>query len=372
VNGLHTYKESTGTWTKPTSASTPGNFYGTDPATFCFVTAWKKRVWFVKKNSTLAYYLPVNSYAGQLETFDFGPQFKHGGHLVGIWSWTLDAGEGVDDMLVAISSSGDVVIYQGTDPDYFPEIRLRGVWYVGSVPAGRRIATEHGGDLLILSSLGMVPLSKIVNGASLSQPGLYVTHKIAPAFSALMETYRDTWGWATAIHPRDNILIVLTPFVLGGGYQQWAMSLSTGAWSHLDLPMTCAEGWHGDLYFGQGGVVCVNKGTTDGFTLLPPVVKVLYGFQSGGTAAVKHLLMARPHFMNGATPKYLVWGRVDFDMSDIPGAYYFLAGEVDAAPAQWRGLVGMGTYVSVAFKMEDTTGTTMSGMDVLYDEGGVL
>src|SRR5216684_2900573 len=127
---------------------------GVDPAKFVFVTVWKNFVLFVEKDTSRMWFgNAVRSLFGTVTSFDFGSQFPHGGNLVGLWGSTGDYGIGMDDHLVAISSSGDVVIYKGTDPNDPTKFAIVGVWYVGGVPAGRRIATDFGGDLLLLSSL---------------------------------------------------------------------------------------------------------------------------------------------------------------------------------------------------------------------------
>jgi hypothetical protein len=45
----------------------------------------------------------VNALYGTVTSWDFGSKFKHGGNLVGLWSWTVDGGIGIDDYLVAIA-----------------------------------------------------------------------------------------------------------------------------------------------------------------------------------------------------------------------------------------------------------------------------
>lgn len=393
ANGYYVYSEATGYWTKVAEGTGAGEINGVDPATFAFVTAWKKRLWFVKKDSTIAYYLPVDQYAGNVQPFDFGPQFKHGGHLVGIWSWTIDAGEGIDDLLVAVSSAGDVVIYGGTDPAYFPEIYLKGVWYIGAVPLGRKLATENGGDLLLLSSLGLMPVSKLVAGAVVNpETGVALTHKISPAINKQMLTQRATRGWATQIHPEDSLLLILTPPQINAPPVQWAMSMPSNTWGKLSgLPMTCAEAWQGKLYFGTSdGRVCINDGNVDDASGDATDIEsdVVYGFTDGGMGNLKRLLMARPRFVAENSPSYAVEGRVNFDRRPVASLAGFLAhgfgagiwdeGLWDTAVwggentfAEWRGVRGYGTYVSLALKASTRARTILPGSDLLFDTGGL-
>ena len=70
--------------------------------------------------------------------FTFGAKFTYGGALIGVWSWTIDGGSGVDDFLVAISRGGDILIFQGADPS-LADFALIGSWFVGEVPDSRKI-----------------------------------------------------------------------------------------------------------------------------------------------------------------------------------------------------------------------------------------
>src|SRR5262245_6984489 len=126
-------------WTTPVLGSAPGEITGVDPAFFCYVVEHKKRLWFVEKESTSAWYLPVSQVTGVATEFNFGEQFRHGGHLVAVVSWTVDGGIGVDDYLVAVSSQGDIALYKGNDPDSSTgDFAIQGVWHLGALPAGRR------------------------------------------------------------------------------------------------------------------------------------------------------------------------------------------------------------------------------------------
>ena len=69
TNGYILYRESTDSWVKITEGSgTDGlTIKGANPASFRFVMPWKNRLWFVGANSSVAYYLPVNQFAGIIE-----------------------------------------------------------------------------------------------------------------------------------------------------------------------------------------------------------------------------------------------------------------------------------------------------------------
>ena len=144
VNGYHVYTQTTNTWAKVTLGTGAGQVSGIDPTNFNFVMIWKNRVWFIEKDSANSWYLDVATLYGAATKFNFGSQFRQGGSLRTLYNWSLDGGLGLDDLLVAVSSSGDVVVYQGTDPDDATKFAIQGSWEIGSVPAGNRFGTEFG------------------------------------------------------------------------------------------------------------------------------------------------------------------------------------------------------------------------------------
>ena len=82
-----------------------------------------------------------------------------GGYLVAAGTWTIDAGYGVDDNLVFITSNGEVIVYSGTDPSDITKFALVGVWRIGK-PVGKRCLMKYGGDMIILTYNGLYPLDR--------------------------------------------------------------------------------------------------------------------------------------------------------------------------------------------------------------------
>jgi hypothetical protein len=326
----------------------------------------------------------------------FAPRFKSGGELVGLWAWTVDGGVGIDDHLVAISRGGDVVIYSGTDPAIPGAFALRGVWWVGRPPPGRRVASTFGGDLFILSVVGCVPLSKLVSGGLIRDPQVLASAKVSNLFNKLMTERGDLRGWSIAIHPTDNLMIVNIPPVPGAPRQQMTMSLANQGWSqHLGLPMSCMETWRNKLYFGTSeGQVCVNDGAVDellldGSSMRPIEWALLTSYQNLGSPNKKRVHMVRPHFMtDGTAPGIATGARFDFDLSPVA----LLPTAEDATPSAWNqgvwdsspwddgagtaghyeGASGMGSHVALVLRGNSVTETTFVGFDVVLDQGGIL
>jgi len=395
VNGLHRYSESSDSWEAVAEGTDPGQISGVNPANIVFVTVFKGRVWLVERDTARAWYLPAGAIAGAAQPFEMGQQFRAGGPLVGLWNWTYDGGAGLDDSLVAISGGGDVAIWQGTDPASASTFGLRGVWSLGgSPPAGRRIATDFGGDVAILSRLGLLPLSRLVAGEM--EKDDYLSFKIGNLFNQLMLTRASLPGWSLRLHPEDNALLVTVPTYPNQPTEQLVMALAGRAWfRYRDLPIYSCEVWGGKLYFGTvDGRVCVNDGYVDDVLLsdvsayTPVQWSLLSAFTNLGSIRQKQVQLLRPTLLSdSATPPFEVAPRYRYDFTELApvsasgggsgtwdGSIWdedVWGGEYQASQ-QLRGGVGMGVDMAVAIRGTAVSRTVLVGVDVLYTQGGLL
>lgn len=395
-NGLCVYTESTDTWAQVTMGSGAGQISGVDPANFASVTVWKNRVWYTEKNSGRAWYLSVNAIYGEATSFDFSARFTAGGTLRGLYNWSTDGGSGLDTLLVAISSAGDVVIYQGTNPAAATAFSLKGTWQVGAVPAGRRIATDLGGDLLILSLVGVVPLSRLAIGDPAIDRTQYATAKISNSFNLLAQTYQGLLGWGLVIHPTDNALMVLIPSAPGQATTQLVMSFATRGWfQYRGLPIMSACVWGGTVYFGTAdGRVCRNTGYVDNVLLSDSTSysavgwSVLLGYRNLGNMRQKRIHTIRPRLLSQVpTPLVQATAKYNLDVSEPaapsgtgaggPGTWDNSTWDTDVwggdlTPyAPLLGASGMGRDVAIAMRGNAVCRTVLEGVDVLFEQGGL-
>lgn len=398
-NGLHIYSETTDTWAAAVAGVGPGEFDGADPADFVFVTTFKKRVMFVERGTARIYYLDAGAIAGEVTPFEVGTQFKAGGSLVGAWNWTMDGGAGLDDALVMVSTGGDVAIYQGTDIADANNFGLKGVWFVGGLPAGRRIATDFGGDMLLLTALGPLPLSRLLSGNPIAEQQ-YATAKIQNLINLLMLSRSALRGWTLRLHPQDNTLLLMVPTTDGAATEQLAMPLARpGAWyPYRDLPIYSSEVWAGKLYFGTtDGRVCVNEGYVDGVKIAAADAGAFTPVQWGvstaptnmGRPTQKRIQMIRPTLLSDSgRPDFRVEARYRYDaheMSPVSGtngsaddAWDAATWDSDVWAGEYRaaqqtfGATGMGVEVAIAIRGTAQTRTILVGFDVAFDEGGFL
>ena len=398
INGYYFYDFQLDTFSKVLPGTAPGTINGVDPAEFCFVTVWKNRVWFVQRDSTRGWYLDtVGIFTGKVTPFDFGSKFRYGGFLKGLYSWTLDAGMGVDDHLVATSSEGDVLVYTGTDPTTAGGFGMKGVWFIGETPRGRRGASEFGGDLLIASQFGLVPLSRLVSGMADTEQ-LYLTQQINPLYRLRYEDREQLFGFEAKFCPAEGLIFILWPKLDNKSHVQLVYEATTQSWTvYLDIPMLTVETYRGKTYMGtRDNEVFTLEAGPDRVMLDPEETPLAVDFglitafsDFGMPSKFKRAQFIRPMFIADSVPTYAVAARYDYDISDIgstPPYSPFTIGVWDDGTwddAIWGGgyqidqpvygATGMGRTVAIVLRGSSSTqGVVLAGFDLMLDGGGLL
>ena len=224
--------------------------------------SFKSRLFFVQTDSLSVWYLSVNSIAGAATEFNLGGIFKSGGYIMAMGTWTLDAGTGVDDHAVFVTSKGEVAVYAGSDPTSSTTWALVGVYRIGS-PVGRNCLVKYAGDLLIICQDGVFPLSSALQSTRIDNSQA-ITDKIRTAVSSATGLYKSLFGWQVLPFPKENALILNVPISTTVSHQ-YVMNGITGAWCRF-------KGWNAsafavfldDLYFGgTDGVWKAWTGTAD-------------------------------------------------------------------------------------------------------------
>jgi hypothetical protein len=385
------------TWTVPTMGGGAGQIANVSPTNLCFTLAWKKRLWFVESDSTSAWYLPTEQITGSATEFDFGANFANGGHLAALARWTIDAGEGIDDYLVAISSMGDVAVYKGTDPSSSSTFGLVGVWNVGQVPVGRRFFVQYGGDLVILSTQGIYPLSFVTRGGAqlLQASGQEYSSAIRSPLGADIRASYTTRGWQLALHPGERMLLCSVPDYASFRNKQYAMSTVQNKWFILsDIPTLCYGQVGGYIFAGtnDGRVILAFSGFFDevpyGESLGNGIRGIIQqAFSSFGTPAIeKQYLMVRPCFLTIDIPGILVDINVNYAVQQPFGTPPTVAGQSNVwnvgewdvdmwggqlVPyAEWLTVNGLGFAAGLGMVTTCVGDTVFVSSDYMFKEGG--
>ena len=389
TDGLYQYP-SGGPWVATTGIT------GVTETDLCFVMQHKGRLWFAEKNSARGWYLAAGAVAGAATRFDFGNKFNHGGTLVGLYSWTVDGGAGMDDHLVAISSAGDVMVYKGTDPSSASTWGLVGQYYVGALPAGYRVAQPQGGDLYILSQYGVIPLTRLMRGTVVQNQEASLSRNITPLIADTMANTRQSFGWEMRNVPSANCFLVATPEVSGQSELQYCLSTRTDGWTVWnDVPYLSGDVYLGNFYFGDDtDTVWKLTGNVDGADAAGANgVDIAWGLltaynEYGETGHQHRGLFVRVVLQAASVPGIATAVRYDYDMSVPPsasgadpvsGAIWDTAvwdganwGSLVATYTRTFGASGLGRAMAVAIGGQANSETGLVRVDLMFDTGGPL
>lgn len=293
VNGSDSMRIYDGTtWTAITGVSTPA-ITGVTTSNLSYVSLFKKRLWFIEKDSMNLWYLAADAIAGAATQFPVGSLFKLGGKILAISNWTVDGGNGSDDYFVILTSKGEAAVYQGTDPASSTTWALVGVYYVGT-PVGDRPLQDLGGDLIIATSAGLFPVSRFLQ-SSIIERTIAISFKIQGAYLDYVEAYKIFPNWSMTVFHEGNMLLVNIPTSDHASSEQFVMNLTTKAWCRfLGWNANCFAVLGGTLYFASGTGIKVGwTGTND--EGVPVSGDVIQAYNSLGVSGQKTVTMVRPH-----------------------------------------------------------------------------
>lgn len=360
-------------------------------------TVYRSRVFIVEKNSLNVWYLAVNAIAGAANVLNLGQFCKLGGSIQAVGTWTVDGGDqGSDDILVAVTSEGEILMFNGVDPSSATSWRMIGIFRCAK-PIGRRCMLKFGADLIMLLQDGAYEASRILQ-QSVESPALSLSDKIRGAFADAAALYGATsgaplgvFGWDVLYYPNGQRLIVNVPQdTTGTTYVQYVMNSISRAWCRF-------TGWssrswslfNSTPYFGDAnGVVWKSDtGTRDNTTLVPSAAKQAFTDLSM-PGRIKHLTLVRPKFSSDGAPQVGISVDVDFasglypQPSQLPGSN---GSPWDTSPwnitpwgtgervlGPWVTLGGLGTVI--ALKVNSLTRSTLAWFqtDFVAEPGGIL
>jgi hypothetical protein len=384
-NGQDTPKKFDGsTWSDYTT--TTGNAPLTSLASPALMV---NRLWWVEKGTLSAWYGEPASIGGTLTEFPMGAVFARGGELIAMASWTRDGGSGPDDYSVFLSSKGEVLIYQGTDPSSTDGWSKVGLFKVAE-PLGRRCLFKAGADLGILTTQGLVLLGQILDSNVSGQSAVAVTNKILGAFLSAAAAAQLSFGWQVVEYPGQGFILVNVPIQEGVEAHQFVLTVAKGTWGRWrDLPAACWSLFGSNPYFGGfDGTVYRYDPFAEADDGRPIQGFIQTAFGDFGTAANKQFLMARPLFQGPPDFAPQIALKLEYDTTPPQTQTVQASGTgptwdewqwdlqpwgVSRAPtSQWQSLPGLGQRASLAFRVAATTALSFNSVDVTYQIGGAL
>jgi hypothetical protein len=356
---------------------------------------YKNRIYAIEDGTLKTWYLTADAIAGAATVLPLGGVFQLGGKLIVGATWSVDAGSGMDDKMVFITSEGEVAIYEGEYPGA-TNWSLIGLYRIGR-PLGRRCVMKAGGDLALLTEDGIIPLSKAIQLDRSALRDAAITKNIQPEFRRavkLREGNED--GWQILQWPAESLFLICTPKVVERQGEQLVANTTTGAWCrYVGWDAACFVVYRGDLYFGtkDGRVMQAETGGRDDGAPYTSTVFWAYSALKAQTNR-KQLKMARVNVQASFQPQHRVTIRTDYNYTvpDGPntsaappaGALWGTAvWGIDLWPsvstavyAQWRAVTGMGSMIAPVYQV--TLGTSenidlrVTSIDLLFEVGEVL
>lgn len=375
------------TWTVIDGASTPA-ITGVTTTLLNNPIVFKNRMWFTEANSLRVWYLPTSSIGGAAASLDFSSIAQKGGYVVCHMTWTIDAGTGVDDYYVAVTSQGEIIIYQGTDPSSASTFALKGVWSLGS-PVGNRCLYKLAGDLIYISQDGLVPLGGALQSSRVN-PRVALTDKIQFAVSSAVSSYASNFGWSLLYYAPENMLILNVPVSEGTLQEQYVMNTISKSWCKFTgWEANCWELFQDSPYFGGNGFV---GKAWDGFVDNVSNINgnCIQAFSTyGNPGNRKFWKMARPIFRSNGSPSVYSSMNVDFDLSTSTSPLSFTpittgtwdTGLWDVAmwggdftiTQNWQGISGVGYYGAPQMQVSSQgIDVRWVSTDIVYEAGSIL
>jgi len=247
-----------------------------DGKNLTYVWKYRNRWFFIEANSMSAWYLPLNAVGGLLSEIPLSGAATKGGKLLWGATWSIDAGDGIDDKCVFCTDQGELLIFTGSDPSNINSWRQEGRYQVAP-PMGMNAHTLIGGDLIILTVDGMVPISLAIQKDAGQMELATLTRMIKPLWRENVESPKRASPWTIKKWDEYGAFFVAIPGGTPGQRYCLASNNTTGAWCRfMGWDATCFIRMRADMFFGtQGGIVMQANRT--GYDDGAPYVATLVG-----------------------------------------------------------------------------------------------
>ena len=209
---------------------------GPDPAECDGILSHHDRVYLWKTGGPLEFLVgDVGAVQGAMSRFPLARLGNITGSIRAMSSLTIDAGHGMNDVLLIVTTTGDMVLYEGFDPTDPNDWRLLGR-IKGAAAISPRAITQVGADAWMLTPQGPISVGQAVRQSVLALV-TDVSQPIADEITALIESGDADWQMFTA---SDGSMVVINR-VADGAAQQFIYYPEGQAWATAEFP---ARDWH--------------------------------------------------------------------------------------------------------------------------------
>jgi hypothetical protein len=386
VNGIDAPQD----WDGTTLTATAWSGSGLTITNLSDVLVFKERMFFIEKNTQSFWYASATKVVtGTLTKFDLRYVGNFGGTLVGMGSITQDGGNGADDLLALYFSSGEVVIYSGSDPGDATDWSIAGRFVIGAPVNAQPI--QFGSDLVSIINGAYVPLTKVASLGRANPSSLDLSDKISGEVAKLTALYSGNTGWQAVLYPKGRKLLFNVP-LSSSSFEQHVMNIDTKAWCKFTgWNFPCFGLFNDHLYGGStdGKVYKVDNGVSDNGEPIPVDIQWSWNY-FGDRGRQKQFNMINIIFTAAVDPSSTYVTGVDFQI-EVPSEVITLedtgnlGAEWDIAEwnvAEWSGQVrvlkgwnganGLGYCFSLRARMfPDNQPVTIQAATVIMSPAGL-
>lgn len=294
------------TWFGVSTSSVPYALTGTTPSLLSDVADYHGMLFFIQGNSFNVWWLASGTVAGALNQLPLGAYFQLGGSLVAIATMSIDNSLGTNDYIAFISSVGEVVVFQGSNPASISTFALAAHFRIGRpIGTGRKCWQKFGSDVAVITADGVVLLSQALL-TDRSQSRNAITDKVRRLIYQDIKSYAANQGWQLLLYPFGTKLIVNVPTTQDQASYAYVMNTLSGAWCTFGRYASpwnafCFEVMGDGLYFGTAGAVYQGDfGGDDAGSAIQGLAKQAFSY-FGEKGLLKRWTMARPVVVAGGT-----------------------------------------------------------------------
>ncbi len=358
-------------WDGTTLTATAWSGTGLTITTLSDVCVFKERLFFIEKDTLNFWYASLQAVTGTLTKFPLKYSGSFGGVLKAMGTITADGGQGQDDLMLFFLSSGEVIIYSGSDPGDAASWSRVGTFYI-SPPVGNAPLVQYGADLVAITDGAYTQMTRVLPFGRAQGSELDLSDKISGAVVAAMRSYRDNTGWQALFYPRGRMLIFNVPRSISG-FDQHVMNTDTKAWCRFTGWNFAVFGLFNDNLYGggiDGKVYRCDYGTSDNDTAIVADGQTAWNY-FGVPNQLKNFTMARVIFAATSDPAAAMSIGTDFQIT-VPSATISTAavesggvwdvaiwdvgtwGGSTQAIQGWQGVSGMGYSASMRLRLSLT------------------
>lgn len=222
------------------------------------------------------FYGGVNAIAGDFTKFQLSLVSRTGGNITEIKTMSQATSNGIQSYLVFILNTGEVIIYQGSDPGDATDFGIQGSYNMPPI-IGQRCAVEFGGDVFILTNQDIIKLSDVLKYTG-EEGGFDLNpSKLSGGIQSDYQTYGGNWGFSVTSYPKGGWLIINIPEVTNQIAHQYVINLVTGAaCKFTNWNANVFSILNNNLYFGGSTALLIADSGYDDNGVAIPIV----GFQA--------------------------------------------------------------------------------------------